>query len=47
MPAAPVVVDLDEIARQQTGHAAIALCATKSGKLDKIIAHDLGVQEAV
>ena len=47
LPAHPVAVDLDEIKRQQTGHAAVALCATKSGKLDKVIAHDLGIQEAV
>lgn len=47
LPASPVAVDLDEIKRQPTGHAAVALCATKSGKLDKVIAHDLGIQEAV
>lgn len=47
LPAHPVSVDLDEISRQQSGHAAIALCATKSGKLDKVLAHDIGIQEAV
>ena len=47
LPAHPVAVDLDEIKRQPTGNAAVALCATKSGKLDKVIAHELGIQEAV
>ena len=47
MPAHPVAVDLDEIRKQQSGHAVIALCASKSGKLDKVLAHDLGIQEAV
>ena len=47
LPAHPVAVDLDEIKRQPTGSAAVALCATKSGKLDKVIAHELGIQEAV
>lgn len=44
----PVVsVELADIQRQRTGAAAISLCATKSGKLDKIIAADIGAQEAV
>lgn len=47
MPAHSVDVDSSEIRRQQSGHAAIALCAARSGKLDKIIAHDLGIQESV
>jgi len=47
MPAHAVSVDLDEVRRQQTGAGAIALCASKSGKLDKVLAHDIGIQEAV
>lgn len=42
-----VAVDLEDIKRQPSGAAAIALCAMKSGKLDKIIAADIGAQEAV
>jgi hypothetical protein len=42
----PVSVELGEISRQLTGHAAISLCARKSGLLDKIIAADLHMQEA-
>jgi len=42
-----VDVDLDDIARQTSGSAVISLCATKSGLLDKIIAPDIGLQEAV
>lgn len=47
MVGAAVPVELAEIARQQTGARAIALCAQKSGRLDKIIAADIGAQEAV
>ena len=44
----PVVfVDLSDVQKQATGAAAIALCATKSGKLDKVLAADIGAQEAV
>ena len=43
----PVEIDLGDVAKQPTGAAAIALCATKSGLLDKIIAADLGLQDAV
>jgi hypothetical protein len=42
-----VAVDLGDVQKQPSGAAAIALCATKSGKLDKIIAADIGAQEAV
>jgi hypothetical protein len=42
-----VTVDLSDVERQHSGAAAIALCATKSGKLDKILAADIGAQEAV
>lgn len=42
-----VTVDLDDVQRQASGAAAIALCATKSGKLDKVLAADIGAQEAV
>lgn len=42
-----VDVDLDEVRRQPSGSAALALCATKAGLLDKIVAADLGLQEAV
>jgi len=42
-----VNVDLDEVRRQPNGAAALALCATKAGLLDKIVAADLGLQEAV
>lgn len=42
-----VTVDLDDVQKQPTGAAAISLCATKSGKLDKVIAADIGAQEAV
>lgn len=47
MVGSPVHIDLEEIARQPTGHASISLCANKSGLLDKIVAADLGMQEAV
>lgn len=42
-----VTVDMDDVEKQTTGAAAIALCATKSGKLDKVLAADIGAQEAV
>lgn len=42
-----VSVSLDDVQRQPSGAAAIALCATKSGKLDKILAADIGAQDAV
>lgn len=42
-----VAVDLADVQKQSTGAAAISLCATKSGKLDKVLAADIGAQEAV
>lgn len=42
-----VSVELADVQKQPTGAAAIALCATKSGKLDKVLAADIGAQEAV
>lgn len=44
---ATITVDLDDVRRQQSGASAIALCATKAGKLDKVIAADIGAQESV
>lgn len=44
---ATLPVDLADVQRQQSGARAIALCAQKSGKLDKVIAADIGAQEAV
>ena len=41
-----VPLDLEEVRRQSSGARAIALCAQKSGRLDKIIAADIGAQEA-
>jgi hypothetical protein len=43
----PVSVSLEDVQKQPSGAAAIALCATKSGKLDKVLAADIGAQEAV
>lgn len=43
----PVEIDLGEIQRQPTGSGAVALCASKSGLLDKVIAADIGAQESV
>ena len=42
----PVAVDLAEIGRQPTWGQVIALCANKSGVLDKIIAADLDIDAA-
>ena len=42
----PVVVDIAEIQRQQTWGQVIALCASKSGLQDKVIAADLEVDNA-
>lgn len=43
----PVSVDIDEILRQQTWSAVISLCASKSGLQDKLVAADVGVDNAV
>lgn len=47
IPGSPVHLDLAEVAKQPTGHSAVALCASKAGKLDKIVAADLDIQESV
>lgn len=43
----PVAVDLQEIQRQPSWSAALSLCANKSGLQDKLIAADVGVDNAV
>lgn len=43
----PVSVDVEEINRQQTWASALSLCANKSGLQDKLIAADIGVDNAV
>lgn len=43
----PVDVDLPEIARQPSWASALSLCANKSDLHDKIIAADIGVDNAV
>lgn len=43
----PVRVDLAEIQRQTTWASALSLCANKSGLQDKVIAADIGVDNAV
>ena len=47
MPGPAARVGIPDVQRQPSGAAAIALCASRSGKLDKIIAADIGAQEAV
>lgn len=47
MRGAPVSVDMADVARQQTWSAVITYCASKSGLQDKVIAADVGVQDAV
>jgi hypothetical protein len=43
----PVAVDLQEIQRQPSWASALSLCANKSGLQDKLIAADVGVDNAV
>lgn len=43
----PVYVDLGEVARQSSWASALSLCANKSGLQDKLIAADVGVDNAV
>lgn len=43
----PVHVDLAEIQRQPSWCAALSLCANKSGLHDKVIAADVGIDNAV
>lgn len=47
LPAPAVSVALEDVKKQPSGAAAISLCAMRSGKLDKVIASDIGAQEAV
>lgn len=47
LPGSSVRVDMAEVSAQPSGAAVIALCASKAGKLDKIVAADIGVQESV
>jgi plasmid maintenance system antidote protein VapI len=47
LPGQPVHIDIEEIARQPSGAACLALAASKAGKQDKSIAADLGMQDAV
>lgn len=43
----PVQVDLADVARQQTWASVLTYCASKSGKQDKAVAADIGIQDAV
>lgn len=43
----PVHIDLGEIQRQPNWASALSLCANKSGLQDKVIAADVGVDNAV
>lgn len=47
MKSPPVAVDLRDITRQETWGAVLTYCASKSGKQDKAIAADIGMQDAV
>lgn len=47
LPGPRVQMDIDAIARQPSGHAAITLCASSAGKVDKVVADVLGIQDAV
>lgn len=43
----PVEIDLADVQRQESWAAVLAFCAAKSGRQDKAIAADLGIQDAV
>lgn len=43
----PVAVDMADVARQQSWASVLTFCASKSGKQDKFIAADIGMQDAV
>lgn len=43
----PVVIDVADVERQQSWGAVLTYCASKSGLLDKIVAADVGMQDAV
>src|SRR5690606_8802449 len=45
--APPVGIDIGDVARQESWGAVLSYCAIKAGKLDKAIAADIGMQEAV
>lgn len=47
MKGSPVEIDLTDVARQETWGAILTYCASKSGKQDKAIAADIGMQDAV
>lgn len=47
LPGRPVDVDIADVRKQQSGASVISLCASKAGKLDKVVAADLDIQEAV
>lgn len=47
MRGAPVSVDMADIGRQQSWGAVLTYCASKSGKQDKAVAADIGMQDAV
>lgn len=47
MRGTPVTVDMADVARQQSWSAVVTYCASKSGLQDKVIAADVGVQDAV
>lgn len=42
-----VSVDMADVARQQSWGAALTFCASKSGLQDKVIAAEIGMQDAV
>jgi len=43
----PVTGDMADVARQQSWASVLTYCASKSGKQDKSIAADIGMQDAV
>ncbi|MEJ7746319.1 MAG: hypothetical protein WKF61_06130 [Luteimonas sp.] len=47
MKGAPVEIVLADVMRQETWGAALTYCASKSGKQDKAVAADIGIQDAV
>lgn len=47
MRGTPVSVDMADVARQQSWSAVVTYCASKSGLQDKVIAADVGIQDAV
>lgn len=47
LKSSPVAVDLADVSRQASWGAILTYCASKSGKQDKAIAADIGMQDAV